>query len=333
MRRTVVLFVLGLGVAQTAAALNIVVTNDDGFETANIRALQARLREAGHDVLVAAPTQNNSGKGGAMNFLTPVTPLAKASRWGTVPAGAAGVGVAPDDGDVFYVDGTPVMSLLFGLDVVAARRWGGPPDLVISGPNEGNNTGHINNSSGTVNNALYGINRGIPSIAVSYAGATGRSFAALTEGAVEYDVAEVVVRIVGQLEDTAQPHQPLLPKGVGLNVNIPTLTRGQGASVPLALSRLGLATTYAPVFFEKLSDSALAKAYGLGSVNLPGISMVAPGETLPAGVVVPGDQDPKSEGNVVAGGKVSISVIQGLPQAEQAQESRVGARLGIRNSR
>ena len=39
------------------------------------------------------------------------------------------------------------MSMLYGLDVLAVQRWSAPPDLVISGPNEGNNLGAINNSS------------------------------------------------------------------------------------------------------------------------------------------------------------------------------------------
>src|SRR3546814_6370856 len=51
--------------------LNIVLSNDDGFEAANIRALYTELKAAGHDVVLSGPAQNNSGKGGALDFLVP----------------------------------------------------------------------------------------------------------------------------------------------------------------------------------------------------------------------------------------------------------------------
>src|SRR3546814_1687800 len=52
--------------------LNIVLSNDDGFEAANIRALYTELKAAGHDVVLSGPAQNNSGKGGALDFLVPM---------------------------------------------------------------------------------------------------------------------------------------------------------------------------------------------------------------------------------------------------------------------
>ena len=39
--------------ASQVAALNIVLTNDDGFETANIQALYSALLAAGHDVILS----------------------------------------------------------------------------------------------------------------------------------------------------------------------------------------------------------------------------------------------------------------------------------------
>ena len=47
-----------------AAALNIVLTNDDGFETANIQALYRALSAAGHDVILSAPYAGQSGTSG-----------------------------------------------------------------------------------------------------------------------------------------------------------------------------------------------------------------------------------------------------------------------------
>ena len=307
-------------------ALNIVLSNDDGFETANIRALYTKLKAAGHDVVLSAPTQNNSGKGGSMNFLVPVTPLTKDTRYGTVKAGAAGVGADPNDASIFYVDGTPVMSLLYGLDVVGAQRWNGQPDLVISGPNEGSNLGMINASSGTFNNAVYAVNRGIPAIAVSYAGTTGRSYTALADGAPEYEIADLVVKLVAQLETNKGSDGRLLPSGVGLNVNIPSFATGASSSLQFKISRMGLATDYQPVFYSKLSDSANAVAFGAG-VPYPGISILTKGSTPPAGVVLPNDTAVSSESNMLATGVIPVTVFEGVPQGRRSNEDLVTIRL------
>ena len=74
-----------------------------------------------------------------------------------LPLGAPGIGEDRDDSDVHYVNGSPVMACLYGLDVVAQRKWNRAPDLVVSGPNEGNNAGLVNNSSGTFANLLYAV--------------------------------------------------------------------------------------------------------------------------------------------------------------------------------
>src|SRR3546814_20358851 len=92
------------------------------------------------------------------------------------------------------------MATLYGLDVVAAQRWKAPPDLVISGPNEGANTGSVIAGSGTFNNAVFAVNRGIPAIAVSYAGVAGRSYTRLADGEPEYRIADQVVKPVAQLD-------------------------------------------------------------------------------------------------------------------------------------
>ena len=52
-------------------------------------------------------------------------------------------------------------------DVVAPKRWGKAPDLVLSGPNEGQNVGKVVVHSGTIGNVQFSAGRGIPSIALS----------------------------------------------------------------------------------------------------------------------------------------------------------------------
>lgn len=312
--------------AGAALALDIVLTNDDGFETANIRALYQRLRAAGHDVVIAAPTQNNSGRSAAVEYQREMKPLVQPTRYGGVLAGAPGVGVDPRDPDIHYVDGTPVTSLLYGLDVVAAKRWGGPPDLVISGPNEGGNVGPSIVSSGTVGNALYAINRGLPAIAVSDGPWDKVSHELLTPVSRSWAVADAVVRLVAALEASRRKGQPLLPPGSGLNVNLPRIEPSQLATAPFVHSRIGGTADYVPVFFGKLDDSALANRLGAGS-PLPGLSSVTPDETLPAGVVLPGDDDPRAELHVIDRGAIAVSVIQGLPQGTRKQQRAVARQL------
>ena len=48
-------------------ALNIIVNNDDGFGSANIREFYRLLRAAGHDAWIVAPVVDNSGQGGRVS--------------------------------------------------------------------------------------------------------------------------------------------------------------------------------------------------------------------------------------------------------------------------
>ena len=96
-------------------------------------------------VLVTAPVDNQSGRGGYIAFLQPVPALTGNERGAKalgLAAGSAGIGSDPADANVHYVNGTPVAACLYGIDVQAPARWGKAPDLVISGPNEGNNPPH-----------------------------------------------------------------------------------------------------------------------------------------------------------------------------------------------
>lgn len=59
------------------------------------------------------------------------------------------------------------MATIYGLDIVAKKHWGKLPDLVLSGPNEGQNVGKVVIHSGTIGNVQLSAGRGIPSIALS----------------------------------------------------------------------------------------------------------------------------------------------------------------------
>src|SRR5690606_2307450 len=230
-RNKLMALVLGLACASPAAALDILLTNDDGYDHPNIRALYRHLVEAGHNVHVAAPWKEQSGRGGAFLFGRETTAgqdddpaypnshyLKTTDRQQCVSPACAGSLVELD------ISATPVMSVLYGLKKVLPN-----PDLVISGPNVGDNIGYINHHSGTHNAAVAALNSGVPSIAVS-------AFYLETDSE---PVAQLTTGLVRALEQSRQPGQPLLPAGIGLNVNIPPLPDIKGWRI----TRVG---TYVP---------------------------------------------------------------------------------------
>lgn len=312
-------------VATPCRALDILLTNDDGFEASMLHALYQRLKQGGHRVLIAAPAMDGTGKGGALAF-GPVEPLATASRGLHVHRGAKGVGTLATDPDVHYVNSSPAVSVLYGLDVATRKRWAKAPDLVISGPNYGNNTGLLNTFSGTFNAAMTALNRGIPSIAVSAAGILTwyRPFEQLRPADMEYEVASVVVRLVDELVRTrVDGTAPLLPPGTGLNVNLPEFFPGTGARLPFKFSKVGSAVIATPMFVENLALDPVA-----GWVlppPLPGISAHLPGWS--PNITRVEDADPSSEFNIIAAGAVAISVVQTSHQADAATTERVTSKL------
>ncbi|USD61381.1 5'/3'-nucleotidase SurE [Vibrio sp. SCSIO 43140] len=199
---------IGLGISAQANALNIVLTNDDSWSTTNIQTLHTALKAAGHDVIMSAPCTGQSGKGGAIHFMKEVSVDRTQLDKDQVCVGDTDTSVAFED----YTEGTPTMAALYGIDVYAMERWGKQPDLVISGPNEGNNVGYSTNMSGTLGATNASIARGIPAIAVSaYDGEADKA----------QDVANIVVELLDQLVEKTADGVPLLPKFTGLNVNIP----------------------------------------------------------------------------------------------------------------
>jgi len=326
--------------ASSSHALNIVVTNDDGAESSTVHALYQRLTRAGHHVIISSEVCDNSGQGGALDFLHPIGPLsatncgANPSRGGVLRAGAAGVGTLPGMPYAYYVNSTPVASTLYGIDVAAKKVFHQAPDLIISGPNYGNNTGLINNNSGTVNAALIAINRGIPAIAVSAEQPQMyKPYTQLVDGDPEYEVADVVVRLVSALEKhTSAAGGALLPQGLGLNVNLPKFAKGTASALPVRFSKLGLATIALPYFVEDLSNDPvakayLAKAYPQGVPAYPGVTLVINPAPAPAGLTYIRDTDPDSEQNVVNAGAIAVSVMQGTHQPPIVQEAALRARL------
>ena len=130
--------------------LEILLTNDDGFDAVGVRALAAGLAAAGHRVLLAAPDHNASGT--AMSF-----------TWGDVR-----VTRDPADPAVHAVSGSPATAVV--LAATALYPPGRRPDLVVSGINHGPNSGALLMLSGTVGAAMAGtllLDPPVPGIAVN----------------------------------------------------------------------------------------------------------------------------------------------------------------------
>jgi 5'-nucleotidase len=131
----------------------VLVTNDDGIESAGLHSLAIALHGAGYDVLVVAPNRDNSGIGAAIG-------LVHADQHLDVEKVAL-----PDAADIaaYAIDGPP------GLCVCAGRlgAFGEPPDIVVSGINPGCNTGRAILHSGTVGAALTAQSFGCSAMAVS----------------------------------------------------------------------------------------------------------------------------------------------------------------------
>lgn len=310
--KSIVLFASVL-VVSNCWALNIVITNDDGFETTNITTLYTALKAAGHNVIISAPFSGQSGVGAKHEVYAPIMPVTEASPGGTIPAGSPGFGPIPGDPDIFYVDGTPAMAAYYGVDVAAHYRFeSGKVDLVISGPNEGPNLSFVTKTSGTVGAAGHMLSRGFQAIAVSANNGN-------PETAPE--VADVVVEIVDSLIDNAKDGV-LMPKGFGLNVNIPQFDAGQGADLELMHTEVGnylgfeglpLGYSVKFLFHEDLSNDMFYGSdftgYGLGGIGMTLVPGELPKKHQEEGFYAISVLD--EAGNVVIPGKVTISVIEG----------------------
>jgi 5'-nucleotidase len=203
----------------------ILVSNDDGYASAGIRALQAAL--APHaTVVICAPEINQSATSHALS-------LHRSLRLRAVSNG------------VFALDGTPADCVYVALHSgsrVLARR----PDLVVSGINHGLNLGSDVFYSGTVAAAREGAMRGVPALAVSAdAGADLAAAAALTARLALATIADharpSAAADSGAAPDERAPGAPTqapppspFPRVPLLNVNIP-----RGKAWEVRATRLG----------------------------------------------------------------------------------------------
>ncbi len=190
----------------SSGALRILLVNDDGCQSPGTTSLQEKLAAKGHNVWLVAPATNQSGIGSAITFK---------------PGKIFDVQKVADKRYCF--PGTPADALDFGL-------WGvmkdNPPDLVISGVNDGPNTGMAQVNSGTVGAAARAVRYGFPAIAASI-GVIFNDYEMKNGWPSTHkywpDSVDYVVSQVDKLSVSRKEGEPLLPKGTGLSINYPPL--------------------------------------------------------------------------------------------------------------
>ncbi|KAK0648202.1 survival protein sure-like phosphatase/nucleotidase [Cercophora newfieldiana] len=216
--------------AAVSQGLNILITNDDGFATANIRELYKELKLMGHECYIVAPVTDQSAVGG-QTFFTTSPKLTTDSEWGIVKAGSASIGTDPNDDHIWYYNGTQAAQVLVALDYVLPTFASfHTPDVVISGPNVGWTVGpFVYTVSGTLGAIIAAIERGVPAISFSSANTDPRPFEwvnTTTKVGLE-DPATINARLASTLIQSMinkAAGGPILPKGYGIAVNMPYIT-------------------------------------------------------------------------------------------------------------
>ena len=162
--------------------MNILISNDDGYQSRGIAALASALAAIA-EIRVVAPDRDRSG---ASNSLTLDNPIR--AREG--------------DNGFTFVDGTPTDCVHLAMTGLLEQE----PDMVVAGINSGANLGDDVLYSGTVAAAMEGRFLGFPAIAVSL----------VTDKPTHYETAaRVTVDLVQRVMAGA------LPADTILNVNVP----------------------------------------------------------------------------------------------------------------
>ncbi|MCB2226212.1 MAG: 5'/3'-nucleotidase SurE [Desulfarculaceae bacterium] len=168
--------------------MRLLITNDDGAYAPGIKALYAALAPE-HEVWVVAPETEQSAVGHAITLADPIRvhPL-------TPESGMQG----------WAVTGTPADCVKLAL----CELLPAPPQMVLSGINQGANVGVNLLYSGTVSAATEGAIMGLPAMSLSLA----------THEPFDFSYAASVGALL------VREWQGLgVPPGVSLNVNVPAL--------------------------------------------------------------------------------------------------------------
>ena len=167
----------------------ILVSNDDGITSPGIFRLISLMRGIG-EVVVVAPNKPQSGMGHAITVGEPLRMDA----------------VSLFDGlQAYECSGTPADCVKLAKGYVLKDR---KPDIVVSGINHGGNLSINVLYSGTMSAAIEGALEGLPSIGFSLCNYDRQADMSHVDGSILFIVKEVL--------------KQGLPRGVALNVNIPS---------------------------------------------------------------------------------------------------------------
>ncbi|TQV92300.1 hypothetical protein V2A60_006987 [Cordyceps javanica] len=230
--------ILSLALAGSAQALNILLNNDDGFASGNLREVYRLLKEAGHNAWIVAPATKQSGMGGKSDFSSEGN-LTAASQYDLIPKGAPSIGSDPHDSHIWYYNGTPASCTFVALDYVLPRFADFKvPDLVLTGPNFGTNLGpFVWTLSGTAGAAYAATHRSVPAISLSGSNPEVPYFDVKNGSDPATLVAKMAIKVVNQVIKSSPKGGPLLPLGYGLNVNIPEL-KANGTEPEIVRTRM-----------------------------------------------------------------------------------------------
>jgi 5'-nucleotidase len=166
------------------AKIRILITNDDGYHSEGIIALENALSEIG-DVYVVAPASEMSG---ASHSLTLSRPLR----------------IRQIDARHWTVDGTPTDCVTLAINRILPLEE--RPHICVSGINHGPNLGDDATYSGTVAGALEATILGVPGLAFSLVASRSHDF---TES----------IKVAKQITQKAIDEG--LPENTLLNINVP----------------------------------------------------------------------------------------------------------------
>lgn len=115
-------------------AVNVVLSNDDGWAEKNIRVFYDTLTSAGENVIISAPADNRSGTGSS--DATPGT-VTSGCQFKSCPAGSPPYGSSSSNPRFNYVNSYPVTAMRYGIQTLSPKFFGGSPDIAVAGYNVG----------------------------------------------------------------------------------------------------------------------------------------------------------------------------------------------------
>ncbi len=174
--------------------MNILLTNDDGYDAPGLRALEEALSGLG-TIWTIAPLTEQSAKSHALSMREPIRALPRGER-------------------AWAVSGTPADCVYLGVNELLPAR----PDLVVSGINSGSNLATDVYYSGTVAGAREAACFGLRALSASLWIQPGQEPHWAVAGRFTRRVAEHLL---------AHPPTP----GVLLNLNVPDVAEPRGLKV------------------------------------------------------------------------------------------------------